>query len=101
MDNRQDRQDRQDYSHSSVEIRVRYTGSSKEDRDRDLEKAIALFKKNINRDGILQEVRDRRYFRTNAIKLREKRQKALQRARDRKKKSRNYSDYNDRKDFRK
>ena len=95
------RDDRQDYSRSSLEIKVRYTGTTKEEKDRDLEKAIALFKKNINRDGILQEVRERRYFRTNAEKLREKKKKALQRARDRKKKSRNFGDYNDRKDFRK
>lgn len=74
----------------ATSVTVRYTGTSKEDRDRDLEKALALFKKIVNREGILQEIRDRESFRSNTEKRRQKQKEALQRIRlaERKRKAR-------------
>ncbi len=65
----------------ATSVTVRYTGTSKEDRDRDLEKALALFKKIINREGIIQELRDRESFRSNTERRRLKEKESKQRLR--------------------
>ncbi len=49
-------------SGKALEVTVRYQGDSKEDKDRALEKALQQFKKLVNREGILFEVRERASF---------------------------------------
>lgn len=102
MDYRSNNRDRDQHQAFGLEVRVRYTGNTPQERDKDLEKALALFKKIVNREGILQEVRERSTFRSDAEKLRDKRKKAIQRMKLHKRKhSRDSKERNDRKDFRK
>ena len=49
-------------SGKALEVTVRYQGDSKEDKDRALEKALQQFKKLVNREGILFEIRERGSF---------------------------------------
>lgn len=90
MDNRQNNGSDNYHRSSGLEVRVRYTGNTKEERDRDLEKALALFKKLVSKEGLLQELRDRESFRSNTEKRRIKQKEALQRIRlaDKKRKAR-------------
>ena len=55
------------------EVRVVYTGDSKEAKDVALEKALAQLKKILVRDGVLQELKDRRYFKSDSQKEYERR----------------------------
>ena len=83
-----------------TEVRVRYTGNTPQERDKDLEKALAQFKKLVNREGILVELREREYFRSPAEKLRAKRKKAIQRLRAKEKKKHFKKDFKNDKDKR-
>lgn len=93
----ENRYNKDQYQTHAMEVRVRYTGTSKEDRDKDLEKALGAFKKLMTREGILQELKDRQYFRSNTERRRKKQQDAIHRARlaAKKKNTRDSKDFRD------
>lgn len=81
-----------------LEVRVNYRGTTPQERDQDLEKAIALFKKLVTREGLMVELREREYFRSDPEKRRDKRKKALQRLRKKERKNKFKKDFKDNKD---
>lgn len=48
----------------ALEVKVRYTSDDEKQRDKDLEKALSTFKKIINKEGLMQEMREREYFKS-------------------------------------
>lgn len=93
----ENRYNRDQYPTHAMEVRVRYTGTTKEAMDKDLEKALGAFKKMITREGIMQELKDRQYFRSNTEKRRKKEADAIHRARlaAKKKATRDSKDFRD------
>lgn len=49
-----------------IEIKVR------DNTDESFDKAVKMFKKTVNNDGILKEIQERRYFEKRSDKLRRK-----------------------------
>ena len=45
-----------------ITVHVKYFGDSKEDRDKALEKALSQFKKIVQKEGLMQELKDRESF---------------------------------------
>lgn len=60
-------------------VQVRYNGPTKEDRDRALDRALQQLKKAIMREGLIQELRDRQYFKSKSQKRYEKRRSNIHR----------------------
>ncbi len=56
----------------NMEIKVRGRGG-----ERDLQKALKIFKRKINDDGLLKEYRDRMYFEKQSSKKRRKHARAV------------------------
>jgi small subunit ribosomal protein S21 len=74
---RHKRRDRNHSDYRALQVDVHYTGDSEEQRTADLEKAISKFKKLVMKEGILQEIKDREYFRSPGQKRYEKHKKFL------------------------
>ena len=58
-------------------VKVYYTGSSEEQRTADLEKALSRFKKIINKEGLVIEIRERESYKSPGRKRYERRRKWL------------------------
>lgn len=71
------RRDRTNAGFRPLQVDIRYTGDTQEQRDADLEKGISKFKKLLMKEGIPQELRDREYFKSPGQKIYEKRKKFL------------------------
>lgn len=52
----------------ALEVTVRYTSDTPNQRDADLEKALSRFKKVLNREGLMQELKERQYFKSKGRK---------------------------------
>lgn len=74
---RHNKRDRDNSEFRSLQVKVYYTGDTKEQKDADLEKALSKFKKLIMKSGLVQELRDRAYFKSPGQKRYEKRKKFL------------------------
>lgn len=60
------------------EVTVKYTAdTSQEAKMKALERAISLFKKQVERAGIIQEIRDRQYFKSDGEKRYQKRKDTI------------------------
>ena len=60
--------------------------SNREELDRNVEQALRTFKRKVNRDGILQEVRKREFYIKPGVKRRMKHEAALKARRTKKNK---------------
>ncbi len=60
-----------------LEITVRYTSDDPQQRDKDLEKALGQFKKLLIKEGLFQELKDRKYFKSKSRKRYEARQQMV------------------------
>ena len=75
-DNNRDRH-RNKEDRIALGVRVYYTGESEEQRTQDLEKALAKFKKIINKEGLLIEAKERGSYKSPGRKRYEKKRKWL------------------------
>lgn len=69
-----------------IQVIVRYTGDSKEERDKCLEKAISQFKKIIMKEGLMNELKERESFQSPGRKRYLQRQKFYYRLNQKKEK---------------
>lgn len=70
----------------SLQVNVRYTGDSKEEKDKCLEKALSQFKKIIMKEGLMNELKERESFQSPGRKRYLQRQKFYHRLSQKKEK---------------
>lgn len=73
-----------------IQVTVRYTGDSKEERDKCLEKAISQFKKLVMKEGLMLELKERESFQSPGRKRYLQRQKFYYRLQQKKDKAPSY-----------
>lgn len=59
--------------YGSLEVKVKYTSDDPEQQTKDLDKAISKFKKLVHKEGLIQEMKEREYFKSPGRKRYEKR----------------------------
>lgn len=65
---------------SALEVKVEYFGNKEEDKEKALDKALVKLKKLVQKSGLLQELKEREYFKSKGRKIYEqKRQKEYKR----------------------
>lgn len=62
-------------------VRVFPKGNSKEDRDQALEQALKAFKRQVDKEGIIKDVRKREEYIPPSVERRNKQKEAIKRAR--------------------
>lgn len=73
-------------------VKVRYTGDSPEEKAEALERALSKFKKIVAKEGLIEELREREYYKSAGRKRYEKRRKLLYRNKLNKEKSERLND---------
>ncbi len=61
----------------ALEVKVYYVSDDPKQQEKDLEKALSQFKKMLIKEGLFQELKDRRYFKSRSRKQYEARQQMV------------------------